>query len=120
VIPTSLLWSAPAPPSPTANSSNDPTTKINKEVFNKRREARRSTGLDYSSVRNVCARLPDVAHCFGYAAIPNSFRRLVLIGRSTRGILMRIRARLIACVAVALSSIALPANATGAIQFGKV
>jgi len=33
---------------------------------------------------------------------------------------MRIRARLIACVAVALSSIALPANATGAIQFGKV
>ena len=26
-------------------SSNDPTTKINKEVFNKRCEARRSTGL---------------------------------------------------------------------------
>ena len=35
--------------SSTANSSNDPTTKINKEVINKRRETRRSTGLDYSS-----------------------------------------------------------------------
>ena len=37
--------------STTANSSNDPTTKINKEVTNKPRETRRSTGLDYSSGR---------------------------------------------------------------------
>ena len=43
--PTSSPWSAPAPPSSTANSSNDPTTKINKEVISKRRETRRSTDL---------------------------------------------------------------------------
>ncbi len=36
--PTSSPWSAPAPSSSTANSSNDPTTKINKEVISKRRE----------------------------------------------------------------------------------
>ena len=36
--PTSSPWSAPAPPSSTANSSNDPTTKINKEVISKRPE----------------------------------------------------------------------------------
>ena len=29
--------------------SNDPLTKINKEVISKRRKTRRSTGLDYSS-----------------------------------------------------------------------
>jgi hypothetical protein len=32
------------------NSSNDPTTKSNKEILNKPRETRRSTGLDYSSL----------------------------------------------------------------------
>ena len=49
---THLTWSpssAPAPSSSTANSSNDPTTKINKEVISKQRKTRRSTGLDYSS-----------------------------------------------------------------------
>jgi hypothetical protein len=44
------------PASSTANSSNDPTTKINKEVINKRREARRSTGLDYSSETAIIRR----------------------------------------------------------------
>ena len=71
-------------------------------------------------LRTSCARLPDVAHCLGYAAIPYSFRRLDLIGRSTSGVLMRIRALLVACLVVALSLIALPANAASAIQFRKI
>ena len=37
------------PPSSTASSSKHPTTKINKEMINKRHEKRRSTGLDYCS-----------------------------------------------------------------------
>jgi hypothetical protein len=31
-------WSAPEPPSPTASSSNDPTTKINKDIISKPRD----------------------------------------------------------------------------------
>jgi Lamin Tail Domain len=40
--------------------------------------------------------------------------------RSNSGVKIRIRALLIAGVAVALTSIALPANAASAIQFGKI
>ena len=43
----SCRWSVPAPPSSTANWSNDPTIKINKEAVNKQPETRESTDLDF-------------------------------------------------------------------------
>jgi hypothetical protein len=48
------------------------------------------------------------------------FSRRSLIGRSTSGFKLRIRALLIACLVAASSLIALPANAAGAIQFRKI
>jgi hypothetical protein len=71
-------------------------------------------------LRMSWARLPNVAHCLGYAAIPYSFRRLDLIGRVNSGGLMRIRALIVACLVTALSLIALPANAASAIQLRKI
>ena len=56
--PPGRRWSAPAPSSSTASLSNDPETKINKEVISKRRETRRSTGIDYSSCRQPEVEVP--------------------------------------------------------------
>ena len=67
--PTWSRSSVPGSPSSTASSSNDPTTKINKEVISKRRESHRSTGLDHSSSEDV-----DGIHafCMTTAAGPGS------------------------------------------------
>ncbi len=77
-------------------------------------------GCPHRTLCNSSAQLQGLGSLFRYAAIPYSLRRLGLMGRSTRGFQMRIRALLVACLVAALSLIALPANAASAIQFRKI
>src|SRR6476661_6395934 len=51
--PISSRSSVPAPPSSTANSSNEPPTKINNKEVREQPETHPSTGLDYSSSTTI-------------------------------------------------------------------